>query len=886
MKIRLLFIVFLLYGIHAQATHNRAGEITYKQISLLTYEITVTTYTYTGPGVQADRQYLGVSWGDNTIDTIERTKEIILPNYYKWNEYKYVHTYPGIGTYQIVMEDPNRNADILNIDNSVDIKFAIKTILQINPQLGFNNTPILLNPPYDKAARGQIFIHNPGAYDPDGDSLSYKLTACLGDNGSPIPTYEFPASTNRPIYVDPISGDLVWDAPPAVGKYNIAMLIEEWRDGVKIGQITRDMQIEVEETENKPPQFEPLKDLCVVAGDTVAFTVTAFDDHGFVRNIGGIIDTVYDDIQLTAISGIFQLAESPPTFNQPVSGNRRVSSEFRWITRCSHVRQQPYQIVFKAEDNNSEIRLASYEDISIRVICPAPKNLTLEPSNSAILVKWSPSECTNNAGYIIYRKQRIYGYSPDTCITGVPAYTGYTEVGRTQNATDNTFLDDNNTLGLTQGFEYCYMITAYFSDGSESYPTIEVCTTLQRGTPVFTNVSVVETSTTTGKVQVIWAKPKDLDFNIIKPPFKYDLYRSPDLYGSAFQNPIEIFGIDDTTYLDQNLNTDDNPHVYKIGLYNQSPIDMQWYLVGSPGRAASPWLKLEPSDNSVKIKLDLNVPWINISYEIYRLNKQTSIYDLVGTTDTTEYTDTGLKNGEEYCYKVKSIGEYTDPDYVHPIINFSQIECIVPIDTTPPCSPDLKVTSQCDSLTNRLLWTNPNHYCSNDAVKYNIYYRTTIEGDLMKIASIDNPNDTVYDHHPSGQGNTMETMAGCYAVTAIDSFGNESHISDATCIDSCTYYKLPNVFTPDADGNNDLFTPFPYYFVEKVDMKIFNRWGTLVYQTTNPDINWDGKIANSSQYVVDGVYYYICDVYEYRLLGIIPRNIVGFVHIYRGKSAE
>ncbi len=47
----------------AVATHNRAGEITYRHISGLTYEITITTCTKTS--VIADREWLKINWGDN-----------------------------------------------------------------------------------------------------------------------------------------------------------------------------------------------------------------------------------------------------------------------------------------------------------------------------------------------------------------------------------------------------------------------------------------------------------------------------------------------------------------------------------------------------------------------------------------------------------------------------------------------------------------------------------------------------------------------------------------------------------------------------------------------------------------------------------------------------
>ena len=65
------------------ATHNRAGEITYRQISDLTYEITITTFTYTLS--LADRPELIVNWGDNSTSVAERNPDEIvrLPHYYQ-----------------------------------------------------------------------------------------------------------------------------------------------------------------------------------------------------------------------------------------------------------------------------------------------------------------------------------------------------------------------------------------------------------------------------------------------------------------------------------------------------------------------------------------------------------------------------------------------------------------------------------------------------------------------------------------------------------------------------------------------------------------------------------------------------------------------------------
>ena len=121
MKRFIILTFFLLEFCLLKATHNRAGEITYVQISDLTYEITITTFTYTLS--LADRPELTVEWGDNSTSTVKRSEEVRLPNYYKKNTYVTRHTYPGPGQYKIVVQDPNRNLGVRNIPNSVNVVF-------------------------------------------------------------------------------------------------------------------------------------------------------------------------------------------------------------------------------------------------------------------------------------------------------------------------------------------------------------------------------------------------------------------------------------------------------------------------------------------------------------------------------------------------------------------------------------------------------------------------------------------------------------------------------------------------------------------------------------------------------------------------------------------
>jgi gliding motility-associated-like protein len=231
-------------------------------------------------------------------------------------------------------------------------------------------------------------------------------------------------------------------------------------------------------------------------------------------------------------------------------------------------------------------------------------------------------------------------------------------------------------------------------------------------------------------------------------------------------------------------------------------------------------------------------------------------------------------NGKNYCYKVKGMGAYPDTSLPHPLINWSQELCCSPIDLTPPCANVLAVDSSCDLSQNILTWTNPNNSCSDDALYYIIYHNDSINGDYAVLDTIPDINTLTY------LDDSLFSIAGCYAVTSVDSFGNESVYSNIVCIDNCPYYELPNVFTPNSDGTNDLFTPLhPYKYVKSIDIKIYNRWGNEVFRTFDPEIMWDGKSVQTKMLCSDGVYYYVCIVNDIRLKGIIPHVLTGYVHL-------
>lgn len=94
--------------------------------------------------------------------------------------------------------------------------------------------------------------------------------------------------------------------------------------------------------------------------------------------------------------------------------------------------------------------------------------------------------------------------------------------------------------------------------------------------------------------------------------------------------------------------------------------------------------------------------------------------------------------------------------------------------------------------------------------------------------------------------------------------------------------KLPNVFSPNGDSYNDFFTPIPpgefdVYDIEKFEIKIFNRWGQLLFESTDPSFKWNGN-NKAGKTLADGVYYYIAEIGS---KSDKPKSLTGFITLTR-----
>ena len=861
----ILIALFFFLSFSAFATHQRAAEITYKHISGLTYEFTITMYTRTSSPADDQRTTMPILWGDNSSDDLPRIVFDDWADDISLNIYKGTHTFPGQGTYIISVEDPNRNNGVVNIPNSVNVPMYVETTLVINPFLGYNNSVQLLNPPIDKACVGKLFIHNPAAYDPDGDSLSYKLVVCKGAAGYDIPGYTFPMASDF-FKLDSITGDLIWKNPMLQGEYNVAFVVEEWRNGTLIGSVRRDMQITAVACDHDPPTINALDDTCEIAGNFLKFPVKATDPEG-------------TQVTITAFGGPFVLPNNPAHINpDPGIGTGTATTQFEWSTKCLHIRKKPYNVVFKAKDNGQPVNLVNFKNSSISIIAPAPENLFAEPLGNGINLDWDKEQCGNATGYNIYRKVDSSSWDPGFCETGVPYYTGFRLIKTIEGVHNSDYRDDNLGDGLNHGIRYCYRVTATFYDGAESLASNEACAFLKRDVPIITHVTNDSIDINAGKVKIIWAKPTELDTIQYPGPYQYTLFRNN---GISWNNPVQVAvldGMDDTTYLDSsvNMNTNDRSYSYRVDLSSKTV-----GYIDSSQDASSIFLTLHPFNRALRLSWTFKVPWINKQYVIFRKNPGDNQFFVIDTTNKTTYIDRGLENSQEYCYYVRAIGHYSVSGIVDPLINFSQIACGVPDDKEPPCKPLLWVKTDCDNSENNLSWSLPYDSCNYDVAKYVIYYSHPGADNMLPLDSILDPYDTTYAH------NNLTNVVGCYGVIAVDSVGNRSEMSDITCVnyDACPACDLPNVFTPNDDNFNDLFRPItknPKATIDHIELSIFNRWGVEVFYTEDPEIKWDGKNKNNGKLLPDGTYFYKCTAYVVSNDGLITTHLQGSITLLTG----
>jgi gliding motility-associated-like protein len=111
------------------------------------------------------------------------------------------------------------------------------------------------------------------------------------------------------------------------------------------------------------------------------------------------------------------------------------------------------------------------------------------------------------------------------------------------------------------------------------------------------------------------------------------------------------------------------------------------------------------------------------------------------------------------------------------------------------------------------------------------------------------------------------SQGACVRIDSIEITGNEEE----------GLLFIPNAFTPNGNGNNDVFLAYGQG-ITSFHMRIFNRWGELLFETSDMNNGWDGRYKG--QIVQTDTYVYTID-YETTCEGAQLKNKIGHVNVVR-----
>lgn len=389
-----LFLYLLCY-FAVFGTHIVGGNFQYKHLFGDTYELHLKMYRDCSPGTaEFNPEPLRIGIFDlathEAMDTIPMSSvttyilnydSVCINAVLKCVEvriYTAVFTMPNsiynnTDGYYVSWERCCRNNVIKNIRNPGLAAMAFYMEIPSpypNPLFVNNNSPVFTVDPLNFMCVGSPFTYNFNAKDPDNDELRFSLVTPLNgtntSNGAPNGdnTIIGPGPYNDIIWgtgygltnimdgspdltIDPVTGELSVN-PTDIGVYVISILCEEFRNGIKIGEVRREVQFEVLDC---PPPRPPHIDINTISqvvnfplGQKTCFKITGSDSDA------------NDLLEIYAVTSVLNPFSSGATLS-PTVGFSLINGEFCWTPSCTIDTSLKVPIKFIIADQTCPFRL-------------------------------------------------------------------------------------------------------------------------------------------------------------------------------------------------------------------------------------------------------------------------------------------------------------------------------------------------------------------------------------------------------------------------------------------------------------------------------------------------------------------------------------------------
>jgi gliding motility-associated-like protein len=627
-----------------------------------------------------------------------------------------------------------RNKIIVNINQPEDAAITIYT--EIPPLNIINSTPRFNNNPFTFLCTNNLFTYNFDFTDPDGDSLVYSLVTPL--NG--------PLTRNQPITSSPSSGpysDITWGPgysqntqvqgnpglaigrnsgeiemnPLASGVHVAAIKVEEFRFGVKLGEVRLELQFTIV---NCPANPTPTITIKNESGQPVfANNITVIAPQSVCIDIEGTDPT--DSIYMTVSSPSFtdSTKKTIPTITQKnVAANVKGTTRLCWETICEYTEANKIQLTIDIKDNGCPLPRKTRRIFTINVLPMPVQNsvdiLCLNFFNDSIAFNYGDS----NGFSPYFNKYYLFRAVNDNNFVLFDSADKFINL-----YTDNNAIDNKNT-------NYKYFIRAgnkcgYYGPTSDTSTTFENLLVIPKQHRINT-VTVVENKS----LEVMWPVSSEPDFA------RYSLFKTTR--GSNEWTFVKDFiGKQSTTYEDLDVDVQNTSYCYYVLVRDTCQ------HVSEQGKlACSIVLKGE----SNPFKHDLN--WLDYPY---------------------------WENG------VSNYAVYRE-DHMTPF--------------------------ELNSLLSG---------------------QTTLTSD-EKL----NTKSGLYHYYIEAREKQSTTPAANETGNVFIARSNNIELIQAPMV------YAPNAFSVNSDGLNDVMGVRDI-FVKDYHLKLYNRWGQLIFETLDKNIQWDGK---------------------------------------------
>jgi gliding motility-associated-like protein len=365
MRNLLLSIIFILLQFNLYATHIVGGALTYEHLGGTSYRIKLKLYRdcglnpITGNPFTPYAPTYTVNLRTNTAAQLIPNLDVILPQIGVTTLIPLIDTCaaapgicvqeaiyaaiidlpPNINGYHLVFQTGDRNASIINLNDvdgsdPDDSGISLETFIPFLNGFANNSSPTWASFPPVFVCLGRDIDFNHAANDLDGDSLAYKFYQPWGNEA--FPNFNIGTAPNNIVFdqvlyesgftvVNPINisgtpvtisaNGVITGVPEQLGQFVLAVMCEEYRDGILIGRIVRDFQLNV-------VYCAPLKEAGIAPvngcnGNPIQFTNTStFGANNFFWDFGDLAET-NDTIN--------SATPTNPSYTYPGFGNYTVS---------------------------------------------------------------------------------------------------------------------------------------------------------------------------------------------------------------------------------------------------------------------------------------------------------------------------------------------------------------------------------------------------------------------------------------------------------------------------------------------------------------------------------------------------------------------------------